>query len=112
MRKAPEDQVAASIAWLKRHGNTRNPALNAAADRQARIAGTDQHRDAPAVFKVSAQQQSHTLTTSAAASRRNPASLHRWVRRGFILWAVISTLWIASSYRMLANTQMRPERNT
>ncbi len=48
---------------------------------------------------MSAQQQSHTPTTSAATSRRNPASLHRWVRRGFLLWAVISTLWLASSYR-------------
>jgi pimeloyl-ACP methyl ester carboxylesterase len=25
--------------------------------------------------------------------------LHRWIRRGFLLWAVISMLWLANSYR-------------
>ena len=25
--------------------------------------------------------------------------IHRWVRRGFLLWAVVSTAWLANSYR-------------
>lgn len=27
------------------------------------------------------------------------ASLHRWIRRGFLAWAVVSTLWLLNSYR-------------
>ena len=30
---------------------------------------------------------------------RRRAPLHRWIRRGFLAWAVISTLWLLNTYR-------------
>ena len=39
------------------------------------------------------------MTQAAAAKNRRRSSLRRWIRRGFALWAVISTLWLANSYR-------------
>src|SRR5436189_5301552 len=35
---------------------------------------------------------------TATRNQKKPASL-RWIRRGLLLWAVISTLWLANSYR-------------
>jgi pimeloyl-ACP methyl ester carboxylesterase len=35
--------------------------------------------------------------TPAAKKRRRPVM--RWVRRGFLLWALVATLWLANSYR-------------
>ena len=38
--------------------------------------------------------------TDPAPTRQSRTSVaHWWIRRGFLLWAVISTLWIANSYR-------------
>lgn len=33
------------------------------------------------------------------AERRGKGPVRRWVRRAFLLWAVISTLWLANSFR-------------
>jgi len=32
-------------------------------------------------------------------SKRRPTTIRAWVRRAFLLWAVVSTLWLADSYR-------------
>ncbi len=37
--------------------------------------------------------------TDAPITKRRPRSAMRWVRRGFVFWAVISTLWLANSVR-------------
>jgi len=39
------------------------------------------------------------MTHAAATKQGRRAAIHRWVRRGFLLWAVVSTLWLANSYR-------------
>ena len=36
------------------------------------------------------------MTIAPETPRR---SIHRWIRRGFLSWAVISTLWLANSFR-------------
>jgi len=35
--------------------------------------------------------------TDSQLRRRSP--LHRWIRRGFLAWAVVSTLWLLNTYR-------------
>ena len=39
------------------------------------------------------------MTEMVAMTEQKPSELHRWIRRGFLLWAVISTSWLASSIR-------------
>lgn len=39
------------------------------------------------------------MTDAAAPKKREKSVLRRWVRRGFLLWAVLVMLWIANSYR-------------
>ena len=40
-----------------------------------------------------------TMTSSRATKRQEKPLWRRWVRRGFLLWAVVSTLWLANSFR-------------
>jgi hypothetical protein len=39
------------------------------------------------------------MTDAVAMTTRKPSALHRWLRRGFVLWAVISISWLANSIR-------------
>ena len=39
------------------------------------------------------------MTDAAGTKRPGKPALHRWIRRGFIVWAVVSTIWLANSYR-------------
>lgn len=39
------------------------------------------------------------MTTATALNRQRRPALRRWIRRGFLTWAAISTLWLANSYR-------------
>src|SRR4249920_1164244 len=39
------------------------------------------------------------MTSTANTKHQVKSVLRRWIRRGFLLWAVISTLWFANSYR-------------
>lgn len=39
------------------------------------------------------------MTDAVAATKRMPSEVHKWIRRGFFLWAVISTAWLANSIR-------------
>jgi hypothetical protein len=39
------------------------------------------------------------MTNGAAKPNRRWSGLRRWIRRGFLLWAVVSTLWLANSHR-------------
>ncbi|MCL4785385.1 MAG: alpha/beta hydrolase [Verrucomicrobia bacterium] len=39
------------------------------------------------------------MSDKATAQRRKRSGLRRWIRRGFLLWAVGSTLWLVNSYR-------------
>lgn len=39
------------------------------------------------------------MTNAVATQQRKRSGLRRWIRRGFLLWAVVSTLWLANSYR-------------
>lgn len=40
-----------------------------------------------------------TMMDAVPATKRQPSKVHKWVRRGFFLWAVISTSWLANSVR-------------
>jgi dienelactone hydrolase len=48
---------------------------------------------------VVSYNQTHTMTNAAATKNRGKSGLRRWIRRGFLLWAVFSTVWLANSYR-------------
>jgi dienelactone hydrolase len=37
--------------------------------------------------------------TRAPSAPRKPRRIRRWVRRAFLLWAIVATLWLANSYR-------------
>lgn len=37
--------------------------------------------------------------TDAAVTTKRRTSARRWIRRAFLLWAVVSTLWMANSFR-------------
>jgi dienelactone hydrolase len=39
------------------------------------------------------------MTNATGTKRSGRSALHRWVRRGFVVWAVFSTIWLANSYR-------------
>jgi pimeloyl-ACP methyl ester carboxylesterase len=39
------------------------------------------------------------MTNATAAKSPTKPAFRRWIRRGFLLWAVISTTWIANSFR-------------
>lgn len=39
------------------------------------------------------------MTDTVATTARRPPSFHRWLRRGFLLWAVVSMSWLANSVR-------------
>jgi len=39
------------------------------------------------------------MTGATAMKRPSKPDLRRWILRGFVLWATISTLWLANSYR-------------
>lgn len=39
------------------------------------------------------------MTDAAAMQDRGPTRARRWVRGGFLLWAVVSTLWLVNSVR-------------
>lgn len=39
------------------------------------------------------------MTNPTTAKSRGKSVFRRWIRRGFLLWAVISTLWLVNSYR-------------
>lgn len=39
-------------------------------------------------------RMTEVMTSTALRSR-----LHRWIRRGFIVWAVVSTSWLLNSFR-------------
>jgi len=39
------------------------------------------------------------MTDAVATTARKPSALHRWLRRGFLLWAVVSMSWLANSIR-------------
>lgn len=39
------------------------------------------------------------MTENSGTSKRKPSTIHRWVRRGFLTWAVVSTAWLANSVR-------------
>ena len=39
------------------------------------------------------------MATTAAPTRSRAQSIRRWVRRGFVLWAIISLAWLANSVR-------------
>jgi pimeloyl-ACP methyl ester carboxylesterase len=43
--------------------------------------------------------QRQYMTNAPTTQHRKRSGLRRWIRRGFLLWAVISTLWLANSYR-------------
>jgi len=42
---------------------------------------------------------SHVMATPKALNRPGKPAWRRWIRRGFLIWAAISTLWLANSYR-------------
>ncbi|CAG1011690.1 hypothetical protein BURK2_04333 [Burkholderiales bacterium] len=39
------------------------------------------------------------MSTTAAPTRSRAHSIHRWIRRGFALWAILSLAWLANSVR-------------
>jgi hypothetical protein len=39
------------------------------------------------------------MTTATVLIRQGKPAWRRWIRRGFLIWASISTLWLANSYR-------------
>lgn len=39
------------------------------------------------------------MTSATTTDVRGKSALRRWIRRGFLVWAVVSTLWLANSYR-------------
>lgn len=39
------------------------------------------------------------MTDEVDTTTRGPSPLHRWLRRGFLLWAVVSMVWLANSFR-------------
>jgi pimeloyl-ACP methyl ester carboxylesterase len=39
------------------------------------------------------------MTDAAAATKPRASVVHRWIRRGFLLWALVSTSWLANSIR-------------
>jgi dienelactone hydrolase len=39
------------------------------------------------------------MMNAIATATRKPSGLHRWLRRGFLLWAVVSLSWLANSIR-------------
>ena len=45
------------------------------------------------------RHQAHTMANPTATKYRSKPALRRWMQRAFVLWAAISTLWIANSYR-------------
>ena len=40
-----------------------------------------------------------TEAASGVPTNHNRSRVHRWVRAGFLLWAVVSTSWLANSVR-------------
>lgn len=45
------------------------------------------------------RQLAQTMTSELTSKSRRKRSLRRWVRLGFLLWAVIVMSWLANSYR-------------
>lgn len=39
------------------------------------------------------------MTATAGSEKRKLSTVHRWVRRGFLVWAVASQLWLANTVR-------------
>jgi pimeloyl-ACP methyl ester carboxylesterase len=39
------------------------------------------------------------MTAASTAPRASRGGARRWIRRAFLLWALVSTLWLANSYR-------------
>ena len=39
------------------------------------------------------------MTETSGASKRKPSTIHRWIRRGFFAWAIVSTAWLTNSVR-------------
>ena len=45
------------------------------------------------------RQREHTVTDSTAKSERKRWTVRRWIRTGFILWALFAISWLANSVR-------------
>ncbi len=41
----------------------------------------------------------HVMTRAVATKDRGRSRIHRWARRGFLVWAVVSTSWLVNSVR-------------
>jgi predicted alpha/beta-hydrolase family hydrolase len=49
--------------------------------------------------KYRASIEAPFLTNQTVPTKRGPSSVRRWIRNGFLIWTVISTLWLANSFR-------------
>lgn len=54
---------------------------------------------APDLVAPDVRDHAYTMTSATDRKRRSKPVWRRWILRGFVIWATISTLWLANSYR-------------